>query len=151
MSPPKQMWKSGPPTDAEIRSGKRGFRPAIVSRIESLAADTGLFPLFVGPRTAGASTEPRCYLFFSEGSFQRDEIRLACIGGSASNTRLIVNPIGRGENRVALLSTKWSRRFVKSDHRDWQHIVLDTSDDWTTALHVMKEIRSGYQEVFNVS
>jgi hypothetical protein len=150
--PGKQRWRgSASPTDAEIQSGRRGFGPITVARIESLAASAGLFPVFVGPRIAGASKVARCYLFFSEGSFHRREENLACIDGSASHARLLVRPFGRAENRVTLLSSRWRSRFQRSDLPDWQHMILNTSDDWTAALHVMSEIKSGYQRIFDIS
>ena len=150
--PGKQKWRVGSaPSRVEIRAGRRGFGPTGVSQIESLAAKTGLFPLFVGPRTIGATTLPRCYLFFNEDSFHRGEENLACIDGIADKTRLILRPFGRGANRMMLLPVKLRSRFQKSDKPDWLHIKLSTSEDWKTASSVMKEIKSKYNEEFEIS
>lgn len=150
--PFRQRWRgSVPPTEPEIRRGREGFEPRTRERVESLAAQTGLFPLFVGPRTEGANTVPRCYLFFSEDNFQRGNENLACIDGSPTTTRLILRPFGRGRNRVTLLPDRWQPRFQPSDLPDWQQLILDDPDDWSTAVAVMRDIRAGYEAEFDVS
>jgi len=138
--PYKQKWDDRkPPTDEEIESGRRGFEPTTLTNVELLAAHAKLFPLFCGARTKGASTAPRCYLFYSKNSFEQKNENLGCIDGS-HNARLIVRPFGRGKNRVHLLPSKWKSRFQTSDLPDWRHMFLKNMDDWETASLIMIEI-----------
>ena len=152
--PYKQRWKGGiPPTEQAIEAGREGFRQrGILEELEGLASEAGLYPLFTGPRTAGAATTPRCYLYFSQDAKERGEENLACIGGDAQNYQVIVRPLGRNKNRVNLVPSKYDRHLIdiNTEVPGWRHLIVRSEADRDMALGMLRDIRIEYAARFDV-
>lgn len=150
--PGRQKWGNcNPPSDEEIAIGKEGFRRnGVLDSTEKLAKESALFPLYVGPRTQGAKTAPRCYLYIDRNTYENGYENIACVDCSKSSVRLIIRPIGRSNNRVLLLTDKNKLKFVKSDKPGWLHMKLDNGSAWNTAIDALRQIKSEYLNTFAV-
>ena len=150
--PYKKKWgKSGIPTEREINEGQSGFISfGLLEELKDILRQTELFGLTVGPRTIGANTVPRCYVFVDELSFDLGYDYIACIDVTRETCRLLIRPFGRGTNRVLFLQDELKHHFCKSDPMDWLQFYIDSDQDRAIAIDVLNHIRIEYQKVYTI-